>query len=288
MRKQSILYKGENILLVRERKGKDVRVIETSGYTKKADAVNQSWLKTNLQTIPKKNRSELSDPFIFTQKMKCYKTVDAEVIRLYLLPECKSLNNAATELALIIQRKFADAILIGHSKGGFLIATTLERILDIKMDALIITPTIGTITGDEEAMLRKVRMNEDNIFCRAFWRFIIKTVGSRRPIDMDMTEGSKLIASTRQYLLALTDHNILSVYATCPQYTKATLNEKVFMRFGEIMDLDPNTSDGMVHIENQRLPKGFEKWVKIKSINAMSLKNSDDIILKIIFKHSSY
>lgn len=40
MRKPSIVYKGENILLVRTIRGKGPVIIQSSGYTKTADAVS--------------------------------------------------------------------------------------------------------------------------------------------------------------------------------------------------------------------------------------------------------
>lgn len=288
MRKPSIVYEGDNFLLVRKRKGEGPVIIQTSGYTMTADAVNQSWIVTNLQTVPKRDRSELSDPFIFNQTLPCYKILDAQVIELYFLPECKGLKDAADEFADLFQSRFADATLIGHSKGGLFVAAVLERVLSVKAKAIIIAPTLGTVTGDEELMLKKLKENERFFLARLFWRFIIKTVGSRRPVDRDMSYDSEFLDKTKTDQMILRRHYLLSVYACCPFKKDVTFVDKVFMKFGKVMGLDLENSDGMVDVRNQEFFRACDFVIQVRAVHPMALKKSNDIILKYIIKHEAY
>lgn len=288
MRKPSIVYKGENVLLVRTRKGKGPVIIQSSGYTKTADAVSQSWIVTNLQTVPRRDRSNLSDPFIFNQKLPCYKQLDAEVIELYFLPECKGLSDAVSEFAGLFQRKFSNAILIGHSKGGLFMTAVLERLHEVRVTAIIITPTIGTVTGDEKLMLKQVSRNEYAGLFKNFVKFVIRTVGSRRPIDLDMTDDTRFMKGVKTYMLVLKRHNVLNIYARCPSPEDATIVDKIFMRFGKAIGLDLKKSDGMVEVENQRLHDNAETQIEIRTVHPMALKKSNDLIFKYIIKNEAY
>ncbi len=288
MRKPLIVYKGENILLVRTRKGKGPVIIQSSGYTMAVSAINQSWIVTNLQTVPKKDRSELSDPFIFNQKLPCYKQLDAEVMELYFLPECQGLNAAVSEFVGLFQKKFSDATLIGHSKGGLFMTAVLERIHEVRVNAVIITPTIGTVTGNERYMLDQISKNEYGFLYKKFLRFVVKTVGSRRPIDMDMTYDSKFLKEVKNYMMILKRHYVLNIYACCPAPEDATIVDRVFMRFGKAVGLDLNKSDGMVEMDNQCLSDNCEMLLGIRTVHPLALKKSNDIIFKYIIKHEAY
>ena len=259
-----ILYKGWNILIAIQRKGDGPIVIQSSGYTSDEKAIREPWIVTQFRTIPHRDRSKLPDPVIFKNNLPCYKELDATVLTLYLLPECNSLEEAANELAtwytnsLKEKVDLKDATFVGHSKGGLLITSALEKIQN-PTKACIITPTFGTITGYEGAMIKKIeecKRKRKNPFFRLkldVLKTIIKVIFSRRPIDADMQYASVFVRETAKNIKKLKEHNMALVTAICPTY-KCSLQDKIFRNVGQILGMNPRKSDGMVELEQQRVP----------------------------------
>ena len=105
MRKAKIFYEGNNFLLVKRREGGGLVVIQTSGYTMDRKAVTESWIFTQLRTVPHRDRSKLSDPFIMDHMLPCYERLNITVIELYIKPGCKSLEKLAEEFAEYFERR---------------------------------------------------------------------------------------------------------------------------------------------------------------------------------------
>ena len=152
----------KNFLLVLERcsRNKDgPLLIRTSGYTATEQAVRQSWIWTQLRTIPHSDRSQLPDPAIAPQNgmANLYKQLDCTVYNLYFRPQCKGLRYAIEEASeffdLSIFPGYKERNLIGHSKGGLFMGA-LTKELHTKTNIVMISPTFGTIMGDEEAVFR--------------------------------------------------------------------------------------------------------------------------------------
>ena len=253
------LYKGKNILIVIQREGNGPVVIQSSGYTSDEKATKEPWIVTQFRTIPHRDRRKLPDPVIFKTNLPCYKEIDANVLTLYLLPECESLEKAANELATWYTNSLKEKVtFVGHSKGGLLITSALEKIKK-PTKACLICPTFGTITGDEESMVKKIeeckRKNNNPFFQLKLngLKTIIKVTCSRRPVDKDMCEGSYFVEKTAENIEKIKGHNVILVTAHCPT-DKCSLQDRIFKYVGQILGLNPEASDGMVELEKQRVP----------------------------------
>lgn len=289
------LYKGWNILIAVQRKGDGPVVIQTSGYTSDERATKEPWIVTQVRTIPHRDRKKLPDPVIFKTNLPCYEELDATVLTLYLLPECDSLEKAANEFATWYTNSFEEefdlekATFVGHSKGGLLITSALEKIKK-PTKACIVCPTFGTITGYEGAMVRKIeecKSKSRNPFFKLelnALKTIIKVTGSRRPVDRDMQCGSRFVRETAENIEKIKDHNMVLVTAYCPT-DKCLLQDKIFRNVGQILGMNPRKSDGMVELERQRIPAtAIKTEYVLQATHPNSLKAADFAVKALLLK----
>ncbi len=289
---------GENFILVKERtsrKGnKAICVIRSSGYTIDEKAVTEPWILTQLRTLPKKDRSYLPDPVIAKQTgdvLKPYEETDCNVYSLYAKPECKGIKELQKELAQFIKdnivNNYEKHALIGHSKGGLIFAGLP---LDIHTNMLLIAPTFGTIMGNEELMIKTLDeyKKSKNIIHRilitpdiALYKWVMRTIGSRRPIDCDMSINSDFILKELD-LSYLSYHHTMLITATCPKGIFINPTDAFFRHYGKYLGLDKN-ADGMISIENQKLcEKLVDEVVELKATLPTVLGKASDEIQKFL------
>lgn len=288
----------KNFLLVLERCSRNEDgplLIRTSGYTATEQAVRQPWIWTQLRTIPHSDRSHLPDPAIAPQNgMKAlYEQLDCTAYNLYFLPECKELKYAIKEAGEFFETKifpkYEEHNLIGHSKGGLFVGA-LAKELDTKTNIVMVSPTFGTIMGDEEAVFTELQSYKDKqsdirkllltpeigLYKKVTHRF-----GSRRPIDYDMAIDSEFM---KKYLdlSGLKNHRTMLVTATCPEGMCNPV-EAVFRHYGKFLSLDKK-ADGMVLLENQRLPieYGVNAVVELKATHPTVLKKAVPYIVDFL------
>lgn len=281
----------EKFILIKERttrKGnKGICVIRSSGYTIDEKAVTESWICTQLRTLPKKDRSHLPDPVIANQKgrvLRPYEETDCNVYGLYAKPECKGIKQLQIELAHFIKsnivNKYEKHALIGHSKGGLIFAGLP---LEIPTNILLITPTFGTIMGNEELMIKtldeykKSKNNIQKVLLTpdiALYKWVMRTIGSRRAIDYDMSINSNFILQEMD-LSYLRYHHTMLITATCPDGIFINPTDAFFRHYGKYLGLDKK-GDGMVELEKQKLCEGFaDKVTTIKATHPTVLEKAD-------------
>ena len=292
MRKAKIFYEGNNFLLVKRREGGGLVVIQTSGYTMDRKAVTESWIFTQLRTVPHRDRSKLSDPFIMDHMLPCYNRLDVAVIELYIKPNCKSLEDLVEEFAIYFEYRCQKIILIGHSKGALIMTAALERIAK-QTTAILVAPTFGTITGSEKAMLEKLEENKGKGFLEnlktVFLKKVVKIVSSRRPVDRDMYYESDFVNETKRMFYKLKDHNITNIVDRCPEKsTKQSIKNKIFIDVGKRLGLNPEESDGIVETANQEITKDFIKLpVSIRAVHPTALESANEIIDYVLYQEFS-
>ena len=289
MRKAKLFYEGNNFLLVKRREGGGLVVIQTSGYTMDRKAVTESWIFTQLRTVPHRDRSKLSDPFIMDHMLPCYERLNVTVIELYIKPGCKSLEKLAEEFAEYFERRCKPMILIGHSKGGLVMAAALERI-GPQTTAILVAPTFGTVTGSEDAMINRLEENKGDGLLETlktgFLKKVVKITSSRRPVDIEMYYTSKFVSTTKGMFSQLKYHYITNIIVRCPELaTQKSMKTKLFIDFGKRLGLDPKKSDGIVEEENQAIEKEFINMsINIRAIHATALKTANNIIEEVLRK----
>lgn len=277
---RKLLYEGNSILIATQKEGGGPVIIQSSGYT--ADikaATNENWFITQLRTVPHRDRINLPDPVIFKNNLKLYKELDVTVLKVYLSPRCKSLEDAANELADWYQKQTEEMTFIGHSKGGLLMAAALEKIKK-PTKACLICPTFGTITGDETSMLERIekcKSNTKSPFNRLKLnglKKIIKVTGSRRPVDKDMCSNSGFIKKTEKNIQELKRHDVTLVTASCPA-GRCSLTDSIFTKVGKIFGLNPKYSDGMVELKKQKIPAlAVRRELNVEATHPTVLKSS--------------
>lgn len=272
---------GENFILINERTSRkgnnEICVIRSSGYTIDEKAITEPWILTQIRTLPKKDRSHLPDPVIANQRgaiLNPYEERDCNVYGLYAKPECKGIKDLQKELAEFLKRnminQYKKHALIGHSKGALIFAGLP---LDIHTNILLIAPTFGTIMGDEEAMIKRLDeyRNSKNKLQKmlltpdiALYKWVMRTIGSRRAIDYDMSVNSEFIVKELD-LSYLRYHRTMLITATCPQGVWIHPTDAFFRHYGKYLGLDKN-ADGMVALEKQKLcEKLVDEVVEIKA-----------------------
>lgn len=274
----------DNFLLVQERestKGSRGRtIIRGSGYTITAKALQQNWVLTQFQTVPHMNRTHLPDPFILPQKLaEVYDEMDCNVFNVYFTPECNGLQDAIEECAKYLDKYFYPTYtrhaMIMHSKGA-LFATGLTKYLETNTNIAFITPTFGTIMGDEYFVYQEMDKYVDSLEGKgkklaelqaAFLKRITHITCSRRPIDYDMYIGSDFLSGLD--LSNLIRHKTLLVTAECPE--QVSMNDMLFQYYAKFVGLEKN-ADGMVPLSNQRLIKKLvDEVVHIKATHPTAL-----------------
>lgn len=292
MRKAKLFYEGGNFLLVKRRGGGGPVIIQTSGYTLDKKAINESWIVTQLRTVPHRDRDKLPDPFIMDHMLPCYKRLDSTVIELYIKPSCKSLEDLVEEFAIYFECHCEKTVLIGHSKGALIMAAALERIAK-QTTAILVAPTFGTVTGSEETMLGRLEENKGNGFFEAlktvFLKKVVKITSSRRPVDRDMYYESDFVNETKRMFFKLKDHNIINIVDRCPKTSaKQSIKNKIFIDVGKRLGLNPEKSDGMVESKNQVIPLEFIKVQNnIRAIHPTALESANNIIDNVLSKKFS-
>ena len=238
------IIKMNNFILVEERKGTGPLIIQALGYTTDEKAIKEPWILTQVRTVPHLDRSHLPDPFIFHYKnLVPYEYLDCPVWTLYFRPECTGLEVALKEFAIYYANLPTKPILFGYSKGGLFFGALTDCLEDLKI--VLIAPTLKTITGDEEEMLRRLDRREMSSEKRIeklvikLLKKLVKIIGSRRPIDRDMSIGSEFLK--KHTLKNLSNNNSLLIIATG---SEKTLADKLCSKFGQLMNLS-NNSDGM-------------------------------------------
>lgn len=257
-----------NFLLVRERKAQGPLLIRTSGYTSNEKAVMEPWIRTQLRTIPHLDRSHLPDPAIapLNGLEDVYKELDCTAYNLYFLPECKGLRYAIEEAGEFFETKlfpkYEECNLMGHSKGGLFMGA-LTKELDTKTNLVMVSPTFGTIMGDEEEVFKRLQeyKNKQSAIKRflltpeiGLYKGVTHRFGSRRPIDYDMAINSDFMKKHLD-LSRLKNHRTMLVTATCPEGICNPF-EAVFRHYGKLLGLN-READGMVLLDNQRLPLAY-------------------------------
>ena len=289
MRKAKLFYEGNNFLLVKRRGGGGPIIIQTSGYTMDRKAINESWIVTQLRTVLHRNRSRLPDPFIMDHMLPCYERLNATVLELYIKPSCKSLEALTEEFSVYYERRCKQIILLGHSKGGLVMAAALERIYK-KTTAILVAPTFGTVTGSEDAMIDRLEENKGDGFLETlktgFLKKVVKITSSRRSVDRDMYYTSDFVAETKRMFSNLKYHNIVNIVARCPELAKQkSIKTKIFIDFGKRLGLSPEESDGMVETANQEITKEFIKMsIDIQAIHPTALESANNIIDDVLRK----
>ena len=292
MRKAKLFYEGNNFLLVKRRGGGGPIIIQTSGYTMDKKAINKSWIATQLRTVLHRNRSRLTDPFIMDHMLPCYNRLDVAVIELYIIPNCKSLEDLVEEFAIYFEYRCQKIILIGHSKGALIMTAALERIAK-QTTAILVAPTFGTITGSEKAMLEKLEENKGKGFLEnlktVFLKKVVKIVSSRRPVDREMYYESDFVNETKRMFYKLKDHNITNIVDRCPEKsTKQSIKNKIFIDVGKRLGLNPEESDGIVETANQEITKDFIKLpVSIRAVHPTALESANEIIDYVLYQEFS-
>lgn len=281
----------QNFLLVLERRSRNRRnslLIRTSGYTSTRQAVNQSWIGTQLRTLPYSDRSQLPDPVIVPQSSiatSLYNELDCTIYNLYFLPSCKGLKYAIEEASEFFEREifpeYEKLNLLGHSKGGLFMGA-LTKELDTKTNLVMVSPTFGTIMGAEENVFSELERYKDKLppIKKFFltpeigvYKRITHLFGSRRPIDYDMATNSEFMKKDLD-LSKLKNHRTMLVTATCPNDICNPI-DATFRHYGKFLNLDKK-ADGMVSLENQRLPLAYEidKLLELTATHPTVLKKA--------------
>lgn len=280
-----------NFLLVLERRSLNNHkslLIRTSGYTSTEEAVRQSWVRTQLRTLPHSNRSQLPDPVIAPQSSiatNLYEELDCTIYNLYFLPACKGLKYAIEEAGEFFEREifpeYEKLNLLGHSKGGLFMGA-LTKELDTKTNLVMVSPTFGTIMGAEENVFSELEQykNKQSPIKKLFltpeiggYKMITRLFGSRRPIDYDMAINSEFMKKDLD-LSKLKNHRTMLVTATCPNGICNPV-DATFRHYGKFLNLDKK-ADGMVSLENQRLPMAYEidKLLELTATHPTVLKKA--------------
>lgn len=288
----------ENFILVKERtsrKGNNgICVIRSSGYTIDEKAITEPWIFTQLRTIPKKDRSHLPDPVIANQTgniLKPYEEMDCTAYALYAKPECKGIKDLQKELAEFIKsnivNQYKKHALIGNSKGALIFAGLP---LDIRTNILLIAPTFGTIMGSEELMIKRLDeyLSHKSKIHRILllpdielYKLVMRTIGSRRAIDYDMSINSDFILKELD-LSYLRYHNTMLITAECPKGIFINPTDAFFRHYGKYLGLDKN-ADGMVALENQKMcAKLVDEVVSLKATHPTVLGKASDEIQRFL------
>lgn len=284
------IIKKRNFVIVVERKsrsGNGSIILRTSGYTTTEQAIREPWIWTQIKTVPHSDRSHLPDPFILPQNImtELYNKLDCTVYNLYFLPECKGLKYAVKEAAEFLETEvfpyYKKHALIGHSKGGLFVAA-LTKELVTKTNIVLVAPTFGTIMGNEEAFCARLQEYQNQQFTIkkilisldiAVYKKIMHIVGSRRPIDYDMSINSRFIGESLD-LSKIENHRTILISACCP---KGICNpiDAIFRHYGKYLGLDKR-ADGMVKVINQRLPVkyGVNKLVHLRATHPTVLNKA--------------
>lgn len=290
-----VYMEGKNFLLVLERTNRKGLlsgpcVIRSSGYTSTIKAVKEPWIWTQVKTLPKEDRSHASDPVIALQRstLSVYEEEDCNVFNLYLRPECKGLKYAMEELAELLEREFFKRYekhaLIGHSKGGLLMGG-LAKYLDTRTNIAMITPTFGTIMGNEQMVFEVLDtyLDSQSRFKQIvltpeieMYKWVTHTVGSRRPVDYDMAIGSTFLREDLD-LSRLSNHHTVLITAQCPE-RYCSPSEAIFRHYGKYVGLDKE-ADGMVTMKKQMLASQFvDEVVNMDATHPTVLKKAGPII----------
>ena len=298
MKKATIFKQGGNFILVKERESNHGLfgpvVIRTSGYTTTQRALKSSWLKTQIETIPQTDRYHLSDPVIVPQTIqKAFVDMDCNLFTLYFRPECRGLKYAMREFAIYLEEQlskqfFKEYALIGHSKGGLFVAG-LTKYLKKPTNILMIAPTFGTIMGNEQQVFKRL---EDYKSIQkptkkalitpeiALYKAVMHVIGSRRPVDKDMSIGSSFLLEELD-LTNLSKHNAMLVTAECPK--RPGISDSVFMHYRKMIGLD-RKADGMVTLEEQLVPSEFvKKIINIEATHPTALNKANSEILYFLY-----
>lgn len=251
-------------------------LIVSSGYTSTIKAQTQEpWLITQLKTIPRRNRSKSPDSLIMETSLKrLYEKIDCTSYRLYLTPECHSLEDASAEFSELLENQIfktsENVFLVGHSKGGLLFTHSISEHLKTSTNLVLVAPTYGCIMGDEMAFIRTlerhISSNPFQSVDKLLFEVAMKSIGSRRPVDHDMSIGSDFV-NTLDFR-ALKNHNVLLIAARCPEQKLCHPVDAFFRHYGKYIGLNL-VGDGMVCYYNQMLPVAYYDSVKkISSIQA--------------------
>lgn len=223
------------------------------------------------------------------------KKTNCNVFNLFFLPECKGLKYAMEEFAKYLEADFSKTYpeygIIGYSKGG-LFAAGLVKYLKRITNILMITPTFGTIMGDEEMVslemdkyLRRCKSKLSKMIAIpqvAFLKKITHITCSRRPIDYDMTLGSKFLDEDLD-VSKLRKHNAMLITVDC--FITSGISERFFKYYAKFVGLDKH-ADGMVEIENQRLVSEMvKKEVRIFATHPTALEKSNGPIEDFILSN---
>lgn len=266
----NLIVKRENFFLQCENIADKIEapvIIVSSGYTSTIMAQTaEPWLITQAKTLPVKNRDTLPDPFIINTSCNCIcSQVDCALYRLYLTPECKSLKNASVELADLLENQIfkqcESCFLIGHSKGGLLFSSVAEKLIT-STNIVLVAPTYGCIFGDESSFVKALERQSEGLLKsldKLLFETTMKKVGSRRPVDHDMSIGSDFV-NTLDFR-ALKNHNVLLIPARCPDKKFCNPVDAFFRHYGKYIGLDVE-GDGMVRYSNQMMPVTYYDFIK--------------------------
>lgn len=266
---REVVYVGKSIMIVQERKGELVTVIQSSGYTCDEQAIKEPWLLTQFRTMPHLNRKKLPDPIILESQLPCYRDLDCTVYTVYFLPECEGIESAACELEHEVENleiKTPQKLLIGHSKGGLLM-TAVAKYLKYEMPIILIAPTFGTVWGDEKLVLEKLKghyLREEGFLKKLelipeifLIKIALKFLLSRRAVDYDMVQDSEFLKKLN--FSKLKNHYVLLISAECPE-GYCSMKDSLVRHVGKMLSLYKE-ADGVVTLKNQEKP-----WDEVKKI----------------------
>lgn len=280
--KKPKIYKGKNFYLVEERKEQKSNrpsIIKSSGYTIDEKGIYENWIITQFRTLFHSDRSSLPDPMIFESSKEVNGIyAGRSVYTLYLTPSCRGIKYAQEELSDYIERSYDSYSFVGHSKGG-LILSGLDIFSPSKF--VFVTPTFGCIMGNEAQIFRKIedykRVHNTNFIQNAelsFYKGFVHLIGSRRPVDLDMSPNSDFLKHIN--LDDLKNHKVLLITANCPS-GKCSVQDAFFRHTGSFLGL-AKEGDGMVSLENQSvIEKYAEKVIRVSATHPTVLNHPDTL-----------
>ncbi len=192
------------------------------------------------------------------------------------------MEEAQKEISSYVNKTPKEFEFVGYSKGGVLIAG-----LDLKKPTkmALVTPTFGTIMGDESRLkscIKTYTRLEEKISVwekmeLQVYEKLIHFLGSRRPVDLDISLESDYLK--RKNFDSLWKHQVLLVIAECPQETN-NIRDFLLKRIGKCLDLDKK-GDGIVSLSNQQFLRRYAEEVLLVEATHSTVLNKDETLLKI-------
>ena len=180
---KNILYKNNNLILQRLKKGRTkTLIVMGNGWNVSIDNNCRITKHDPIFQIPK------SDLKLLRDAMRDY-----EVITAYFPFECEGIDQSAKVLANFLNHNYCDynIILLGHSKSGAQFAQTLNYLKrnekDVKL--ILVSPAFGGVISDEEIMSTLGVLD----------RIIYRTIFVPHKVNDDITKGSYFLTKVADF-----------------------------------------------------------------------------------------